>query len=212
MWRFNPVMGSRLVDVSYSDTSPERAQRVANGYADAFMAANLDKRFQANASAKTFLEDKIQQLKLRLEESEKRLLAFAQDQQIVDVNDKTSIAETNLASANAALGNLIAERTKNEQLWRQTEAGKEIDLPQLLVGQVHRRPARQAQGARHRISSRSCKSSSRTTRRWFKSRISWMKSIANSPDEAQTIKEFSEGRLRGLVWRKKRRCESASRP
>jgi succinoglycan biosynthesis transport protein ExoP len=127
-----PVMGSRLVDVSYSDTSPTRAQHIANGYADAFMAANLDKRFQANASAKTFLEDKIQQLKLRLEESEKRLLAFAQDQQIVDVNDKASIAESNLAAANAALGNLIAERTKNEQLWRQAGAGKDMDLPQLL--------------------------------------------------------------------------------
>jgi succinoglycan biosynthesis transport protein ExoP len=127
-----PVTGSRLVDVSYSDSSRARAQSIANGYADAFMAANLDKRFQANASAKIFLEDKIQQLKIRLEESEKRLLAFAQDQQIVDVNDKTSIAETNLSSANAALGNLIAERTKNEQLWRQAEAGNAIDLPQLL--------------------------------------------------------------------------------
>jgi succinoglycan biosynthesis transport protein ExoP len=127
-----PVMGSRLVDVSYSDTSPERAQRVANGYADAFLAANLDKRFQANASAKTFLEDKIQQLKIRLEDSEKRLLAFAQDQQIVDVNDKASIAESNLAAANTALGNLVTERTKNEQLWHQAESGKDIDMPQLL--------------------------------------------------------------------------------
>lgn len=127
-----PVMGSRLVDVTYSDTSPERAQRIANGYADAFMASNLDKRFQANAAAKTFLEDKIQQLKIRLEDSEKRLLAFAQDQQIVDVNDKASIAETNLASANATLGRLVTERTKNEQLWRQAEESKDLDLPQLL--------------------------------------------------------------------------------
>ena len=63
-----PVAGSRLVDVSYSDPAPARAQRIANAYADAFLASNLDKRFQANASAKTFLEDKIQQLKLRLEE------------------------------------------------------------------------------------------------------------------------------------------------
>jgi polysaccharide biosynthesis transport protein len=127
-----PVMGSRLVDVTYSDTSPVRAQRIANGYADAFMASNLDKRFQANASAKTFLEDKIQQLKIRLEESEKRLLAFAQDQQIVDVNDKASIAESNLSAANVTLGNLIAERTKNEQLWRQAEKSNDMDLPQLL--------------------------------------------------------------------------------
>ena len=63
-----PVTGSRLVDVSYSDPVPDRAQRIANAYADAFLASNVNKRFQANASAKTFLEDKIQQLKLRLEE------------------------------------------------------------------------------------------------------------------------------------------------
>ena len=147
-----PVMGSSLVDLSYTDTSPERAQRIANAYADAFMSANLDKRFQANASAKTFLEDKIQQLKLRLEESEKKLLTFAQDQQIVDVNDKASIAETNLASANAALGNLIAERTKNEQLWKQTEAGETIDLPQLLNDKSIEALARQTQGTGDRIS------------------------------------------------------------
>jgi len=51
----SPVIGSRLVDISYSDPAPTRAQGVANAYADAFLASNLDKRFQANASAKTFL-------------------------------------------------------------------------------------------------------------------------------------------------------------
>ena len=131
-----PVRGSRLVDLSYSDPSPGRAQQIANAYADAYLASNLDKRFQANASAKTFLEDKIKQLKLRLEDSEKRQLAFAQEQQIVDVNDKASIAENNLAAANAALGNLISERTKNEQLWRQAEAADAISLPQLLSNSV----------------------------------------------------------------------------
>lgn len=50
----SPVPGSRLVDVSYSDTDPARAQRIANAYADAFIASNLDKRFEANAYAKTF--------------------------------------------------------------------------------------------------------------------------------------------------------------
>ena len=131
-----PVAGTHLVDVSYSDPDPARAQRIANAYADAFLASNLDKRFQANASAKTFLEDKIQQLKLRLEDSEKKMLAFAQQQQIVDVNDKSSIAESNLAAANSALGTLISERTKNEQLWQQVEAADAINLPQLLSNSV----------------------------------------------------------------------------
>ena len=131
-----PVENTRLVDIDYSDPVPEQAQRIANAYADAFLASTLDKRFQANASAKTFLEDKIAQLKLKLEDSEKRLLDFAKQQEIVDVNDKTSIAESNLASANAALGNLVAERTKNEQLWHQVETADAINLPQFLSNNV----------------------------------------------------------------------------
>ena len=69
---------------------------------------------------------------LRLERSQKRLLDFAQNEEIVDTNNKASIAETNLASANAALSTLVSERIKNEQLWKQLEAATVINLPQLL--------------------------------------------------------------------------------
>jgi polysaccharide biosynthesis transport protein len=131
-----PVMGSRLVDIDYSDPNPARAQRIASAYADAFVASNLDKRFQANSYAKVFLEDQLKTLKLRLEESEKALLDFGQKEEIVATNDKASIAETNLANANAALGALISDRIKNEQLWKQLDQATAINLPQLLTNPV----------------------------------------------------------------------------
>ena len=130
----HPVPNSRLVDLSYVDPDPKRAQRIANAYADAFIAANIDKRFQGNESAKVFLEDKIQQLKGRLEESEKAMLEFAQQQQIVatDISEKSSIAESTLAEATTELSTMISERAKNEQLWRQAEKSVALSLPQLL--------------------------------------------------------------------------------
>jgi polysaccharide biosynthesis transport protein len=131
-----PVVRSRLVDISYSDPVPGRAQRIAAAYADAFIASNLDKRFEANSYAKVFLEDQLQQLKLRLEQSEKALLDFGQKEEIVETHDKASIAEMNLASANAALGTLIAERIKNEQQWKQLEPATAINLQQLLSNPV----------------------------------------------------------------------------
>ena len=131
-----PLPSSRLVDISYSDPNPARAQRIAMAYVDAYIASTIDKRFEANAYAKTFLEDQSKQLKLRLEESEKALLAFAQKEQIVAVTEKSSIAESNLAAANAALGNLISERIKNENQWRQVESADGINLPQLLTNSV----------------------------------------------------------------------------
>jgi capsular exopolysaccharide synthesis family protein len=130
------LAGSRLVDISYSDPNPVRAQKIAAAYAEAYIAANLDKRFEATSGAKSFLEDQIKQAKLRLEASERTLLDFAQKQQIVGVTEKSSIAENNLASANAALGTLVSERIKNEQLWKQVEAANAIDLPQLLSNNV----------------------------------------------------------------------------
>ncbi|HEX7073142.1 MAG TPA: polysaccharide biosynthesis tyrosine autokinase [Hyphomicrobiaceae bacterium] len=131
-----PVPGSRLVDLSYTDPVPERAQRIAAAYAEAYIAANLDKRFQANAYAKTFLEDQIAQLKLRLEESERKMLEFAEREQIVIVTEKASIAENNLASANAALGQLISERIKNEKLWKQVADADSMNVPQVLTNSV----------------------------------------------------------------------------
>lgn len=131
-----PVQGSRLVDLSYVDPNPDRAQQVANGYAEAYIASNLDKRFEANSYAKAFLDDQIKQLKIRLEESEKALLDFAEREKMVEVTDKASITENNLAAANAALGALISERIKNEQMWRQVEHATGINLPQLLSNNV----------------------------------------------------------------------------
>jgi polysaccharide biosynthesis transport protein len=131
-----PVAGSRLVDISYSDPDPARAQRIVTGLADTFINSNLDKRFQANSNAKVFLEDKAAQLKSRLEESEKALLEFGQKEQIVSAEEKSNIAESNLASANATLGSLAAERIKSYELWKQVGSAKAINLPQFLSNGV----------------------------------------------------------------------------
>ena len=131
-----PVSGSRLVDIVYTDPAPARAQRVAMAMADAYIASNIDKRFEANAYAKVFLEDQSKQLQLRLEKSERVLMDFAQREEIVAVTDKSSIAVNNLASANVTLGELVSDRIKSEQLWKQIESTKEISLPQLLSNEV----------------------------------------------------------------------------
>jgi polysaccharide biosynthesis transport protein len=125
-----------LVDVSYTDPSPGRAQRTAMAIARAFIASNLDKRFEASTYAKTFLEDRIKQLKLVLEDSSKALMNFAEQQQIVAADEKSSIAEKNLSAANAALSTVVTERIRNEQLWRQATSADAITLPQILSNSV----------------------------------------------------------------------------
>ncbi|MGE0765708.1 MAG: GumC family protein [Hyphomicrobiaceae bacterium] len=131
-----PVPASRLIDIIYTDPSPKRAATIANSYADAFVASNLDKRFEASAYAKIFLEDQIKQLKLRLEEAEKDLIKFAEEENMVHTSDRVSNAETNLSAANTALGQLISTRIRDEETWMQVENATTIDVPQLLTNSV----------------------------------------------------------------------------
>jgi polysaccharide biosynthesis transport protein len=52
------------------------------------------------------------------------------------LTEKSTIAESNLAAAHTALGALVAERIKAQELWSQVEAADEINLPQLLFNSV----------------------------------------------------------------------------
>ncbi len=131
-----PVFGSRLVDLSFTDKDPVLAQKIANTLAESFIAANLDKRFEANSYAKTFLDDQLKQLKLRLQDSERVLIDFGEKEQIIATTEKASIAENNLSAANVALGKLIAERIKDEQLFLQADKSDVTEIQQVLQNKV----------------------------------------------------------------------------
>ncbi len=128
----SPVPGSRIVRVSFSANSPAVAQRVAAGLAENFIAMTLDRRFGASSYARSFLEEKLAQVKLKLEDSEKQVVAYAQQQGIVNVDDKASVAAANLKALNESLSAATADRIKKEQVWLQAQTSSALDLPQAL--------------------------------------------------------------------------------
>lgn len=127
-----PVPGSRLVDLRYSDIDPQRAALIVNTYAQSFINLNQEKRLEANTYAKTYLNEQIQQLKLTLKKSEKALVEFAEHGEILGSGEKSSTAEASLAAANASLGEIVAQRIKSEQIWKQASRSDVVHAPQLL--------------------------------------------------------------------------------
>ena len=75
-------------------------------------------------------------MKLKLEDSDRTLLNFAQKEQIVAIGDRASLMETNLANSNLSLSTAIAQRIKAEQVWRQAESTQGVGLPQFLESPV----------------------------------------------------------------------------
>ncbi len=118
-----PVEQSGLVDISFVGPDPETAAMVANLWADAFLAANYNKLFGANAEAQEFLRRQISELRERLSESEQELVSYANQHEIIIVEGGSSpgaeaaretLIGTELAQLNASLANATAQRVASE--------------------------------------------------------------------------------------------------
>lgn len=119
-----PVRDSRLVRVNFDSVSPQFSARVANAIADGYIAAGLERRFGATSYAKTYLEDQLKLAKAKLEESERKLVAFAQKESLVDTGkDGQSLATQNLTQLNAALAAAQDQRIRAQARWRQASSG-----------------------------------------------------------------------------------------
>lgn len=138
----SPVRGSRLVAVGYDNPNPAVAARIANGFAENFIQANLDRKFESSAYAREFLEERIAQTKDRLEAAERQLVAYAANQQIInlsepgeggaDTGSTRSLTSSNLVALNAALGQARAARVAAEERWRSARGSALMTLPEVL--------------------------------------------------------------------------------
>jgi polysaccharide biosynthesis transport protein len=81
----SPIRLSRLVDVSFTSPNPAFSARVVDAWASRFIETTLERRFQATAYARRFLEQRLQQLRERLDQSERALVGYASRSGIVNV-------------------------------------------------------------------------------------------------------------------------------
>lgn len=138
----SPVRGSRLVAVGYDNPDPIVAARIANAFAENFIQSNLDRKFQSSSYAREFLEERIAQTKERLESAERQLVAYAANQQIINVSEPgeagsdggstRSLTSSNLVALNSALATARAERIAAEERWRSARSANLMALPEVL--------------------------------------------------------------------------------
>ena len=141
--RVSPTVNSRLVTVSYDSPDPALAQAIVNALTESFIASNLERRFEASSYARRFLEERIEQLRARLEESERELVAYASNEQIINIpaasgageqggNRGRSLVSASLEALNASLAEAQTRRIATEQRWRAAQASSGLALSEVL--------------------------------------------------------------------------------
>jgi len=115
-----PIAQSSLVDIQFSSSSPTVSAKIANLWAEEFIAANYEKRFGANIEARDFLNKQIEELRERLSISEKELVDYANANEILVLENGDSnnggegaaqtLIATDLTALNEALAQAVADR------------------------------------------------------------------------------------------------------
>jgi polysaccharide biosynthesis transport protein len=116
-----PVRRSRLVRLHFDSTDPFFAAKAVNTLAQSFININLERRFEASAYAKTFLEEKLAQTKARLEDSERDLVKFSRDTETPNLDDKQNISTVSVQEFSTAVSRAEQERIKAEALYHQAQ-------------------------------------------------------------------------------------------
>jgi polysaccharide biosynthesis transport protein len=125
------VANSRLMDVSFESTDPQFAARIVNEHIKNFQNQNIKSRFDETTRATTWLHDELDELKIRVQESEDKRIAYERKNQIWTLDDKQNITTQRLSDINKSLTDAQEERMKKESLYQFAKAGDIADVPQL---------------------------------------------------------------------------------
>ena len=122
--RIEPIRNSSLVNISYVSQSPAISAKIANAWPQEFIAATIDRQFASTAEARQYLEDRLENLRGKLQQSEQELITFSNAHQIVtlgstrDSSGKTDAPRTlvasNLEALNSALNQARTDRISAE--------------------------------------------------------------------------------------------------
>ncbi|MEP3145182.1 GumC family protein [Qipengyuania citrea] len=112
-----PVGSSNLVDIRFKSPDAALSARIANDWAEAFIASNLARRFGATAEARQFLESRLAQLRERLENAERELITYGSERNLFalqsssDGDSEETASQTLVARNLEALNQALAQAT-----------------------------------------------------------------------------------------------------
>lgn len=120
--KVDPVRGSSLVKIVFTTPSPELSAKLANSWSQNFIELNLERRYDATSYARSFLEKRLAELRNRLEETERQLVRYAGEQQVINIptvgdngsrtGAERSVAAETLALLNEELAKATADRIR----------------------------------------------------------------------------------------------------
>ena len=107
----SPIRGTQLVDVSFESSDPKLAALVANTVGEVYIDNQMRAKMGITQQASTWLNTRLSQLRIQLDDSEARLQSYREQQKLVDIEGIAGLATQELEQISQQL--IVARNEKN---------------------------------------------------------------------------------------------------
>ncbi len=128
-----PLRLSRLVNIQFTSPNAAFSAKVANAWAENYIQTNLERKVQATSYGRNVLQRQLTDLKQKLDDSQRQLVAYASAERIINLpvqsagdghaTAERSIVADDLAALNASLAEATAERIQAQARYEQGSNG-----------------------------------------------------------------------------------------
>tara|TARA_R110002020_G_scaffold172410_2_gene362758 strand:- start:2852 stop:5059 length:2208 start_codon:yes stop_codon:yes gene_type:complete len=106
-----PIKNTQLVRVSFESSDPQLAALVANTVGEVFIESQMRAKMGITEQASTWLNTRLSQLRIQLDDSEVRLQSYREKQKLVDIEGIAGLATQELEQISQQL--IVARNEKN---------------------------------------------------------------------------------------------------
>lgn len=117
-----PKRNTQLVELSIEMADRQLATQAANSLGRAYIDSQLEARLSMTQQATAWMNDRLALLKEKLRESERRLQAYREQEDLVDVSGVTTVSAEELSQVGSRMVDVRRELAAAENQYRQIEA------------------------------------------------------------------------------------------
>lgn len=109
---------TRMVTVSYESTDPRQAAEVVNALIKNYIETNFRTKYDATRQATGWMEQRLDELKLKVEKSQEAMVTYERQNNIVNLGDKQTVTEARFEDLSKGLSQAQSERLTKEALYK----------------------------------------------------------------------------------------------
>jgi len=119
----SPVRKTKLVKIAYESSDPNLAATVANTVGEQYIESYLDAKMEMTTKASSWLGERLATLKIKLDESKGRLIAFKESNGLVDLDGGIgALDQQELLLATAELAQAESELSDRADVYREIQS------------------------------------------------------------------------------------------